>query len=75
MDMLNWAQIWEACKLETKAKGLTGEEMLNAAALRFRDVIDRTQVVDSIFHRTEWSRSKSGMVKQATAFMSEPLLM
>lgn len=75
-DMLNWAQIWEAVKLETKAKtGLQGDALLEASARRFRDVVDRTQVVDSIFHRTEWARSKSGLVKLATAFKSEPMMM
>jgi len=75
-DMLNWAQIWEAVKLETKANnpGLSGEDLLEAAALRTRDVLDQTQVVDSIWHRSEWQRSK-GPIKIALAFMSEPIKM
>jgi ribosomal protein L23 len=74
-DMLNWAQIWEAVKNEQRdITGLEGEELLQTAAKRFREVIDKTQVVDSVFHRSEWARSK-GAAKLLTSFMSEPIQM
>ena len=41
-------------------------------AERFGEVIDRTQVVDSVLHRSQIMR-KGGLNKMATSFMSEPM--
>ena len=77
-DRATWARIWEAVKLEVAdthsdlTKG--SEEYFEACAERFTEVIDRTQVVDSVFQRAEWATEK-GMMKQQMAFMSEPLTM
>ncbi|MDY4139344.1 MAG: hypothetical protein SOY30_08410, partial [Eubacteriales bacterium] len=77
-DRATWARIWEAVKLEVAdtRKDLTkgSEAYFAACAERFTEVIDKTQVVDSIFQRAEWATEK-GMMKQQMAFMSEPLTM
>jgi hypothetical protein len=77
MDEITWGRIWVAVKNETKAKNpeldVDSQEFLEACGERFTYVIDRTQVYDSVFSRSEWMRSKDTGVKVATAFMSEPL--
>ena len=72
-DEITWARLWRACKLEVRSQQkLTGEELLEATAKRFREVIYRTQVVDSTMTRSHKMRSSSTMSKMATSFMSEP---
>lgn len=72
-DKLTWARLWRACKLEVQdTQGLKGEELMKAAAHRFREVIYRTQVVDSTMTRSHNMRSNTTFAKYATAFMSEP---
>jgi len=41
-------------------------------AERFGEVIDRTQVVDSVLHRTQIMRSSNAANRMAASFMSEP---
>ena len=75
MDKLTWGALWNACKLETMEKqGLSGEELMQATALRFREIVYKTQVVDSTMTRSQNMRSGSMAMKFATAFMSEPTL-
>ena len=75
-DKMTWARIWEAAKAETtdtyKEVMVGSDEFYELCADRFTDVIDNTQVVDSIFQRAEWAAEK-GMMKNFMAFMSEPL--
>lgn len=72
-DEVTWARLWRACKLEVQDKQhLTGDELLNATAERFREVIYRTQVVDSTMTRSHNMRAGSEWAKTVTAFMSEP---
>ena len=72
-DEVTWARLWRACKLEVQDKQhLTGEELLNATAERFREVIYRTQVVDSTMTRSHAMRGSGTLTKMATSFMSEP---
>lgn len=72
-DEVTWARLWRACKLEVQDKQhLTGEELLNATAERFREVVYRTQVVDSTMTRSHNMRAGSARAKTVTAFMSEP---
>ncbi len=77
MDQISWGHIWNAVKKETAHNNPDmdkhSEEFLKLAGERFTYVIDRTQVYDSVFARSEWMRSKDTGVKVATAFMSEPL--
>ena len=73
MDEITWGAIWEAVKREVRdTTDFTGEELLQAAGRRFDDVIEMTQVYDSVITRSQLMRSKSGMVQMATAFMAEP---
>ena len=45
-------------------------EFYKKVAERFDYVIDRSQVVDSVFHRTQSMRSTNSFAKASTAFMS-----
>lgn len=76
-DKATWCRIWTACEYETLdthpelKKG--SEEFYEQVGKRFSDIIDRTQVVDSVLHRTQIMRSKNMLNKMATDFMGEPL--
>lgn len=75
MDEITWSHIWNAIKAETKAetKLIEGsEEFYQHVAERFKEVIDRSQVMDSVFQRSEIMRSQNFAAKLATSFMSEP---
>lgn len=72
-DEITWARLWRACKLEVRDRQtLTGDELLKATAERFREVVYRTQVVDSTMTRSHTMRSNGTLSKMATSFMSEP---
>ena len=75
-DELTWCVIWEAVKRETKAQNpkmnVKSEEFLKIAGDRFSEVIDKTQVYDSVLARSANMRSKDTVMKMATAFMAEP---
>lgn len=49
------------------------EEYYAAVGERMSEIIDETQVVDSVFHRAMGMRSKDGGVKVKFSFMTEPL--
>ena len=72
-DELTWAHIWNACVHEAKTDfHLTGETAYQKAGERFSEVVDRTQVYDSVFSRSGMMRSSDNAMKMATAFMAEP---
>lgn len=75
-DEITWCAIWEAVKRETKQKNpgmdVKGAEFLQMAGERFAEVIDKTQVYDSILSRSANMRSKSGLMNMITSFMAEP---
>jgi len=74
-DAYTWAAIWNACKREAvKEKGLKpgSDELFKAAAERFDDVVNFTQVYDSVFSRSELMRSKGVGAQMLTSFMGEP---
>ena len=75
-DNLAWGTLWNATKMEirdTRPNLKAGSaEFFEAVADRFTDVVNRTQVVDSVFHRSQNMRGKDGLVKTFTAFMAEP---
>lgn len=75
-DELTWCVIWEAVKRETKANNpnmdVTSEEFLKKAGERFSEVIEKTQVYDSVLARSANMRSKNGLMQMATAFLAEP---
>lgn len=74
-DTKTWGKLWNAVKAEirdtTDFKPGT-VEFLEAAGERFSEIIDRTQVVDSVLHRSQMMRSKNFINKTVTSFMSEP---
>jgi len=71
-DRIAWKMLWHACKREA-SESYSGEEILIRAGERFDEIINRTQVYDSVFSRSKWMRSKSTLNKMATAFMAEPI--
>lgn len=76
MDNIAWGMLWNAVEAETKEKHadlkVGSDEYYQAVAKRFGDVINRTQVVDSVLHRTQIMRSSNARDRYATSFMSEP---
>ncbi len=77
-DQWTWGLIWKAVKAEQAAKNpgmdVNSEEFLQMCGERFDDVIDHTQVYDSVITRSNLMRSKNAFHKMATSFMSEPTL-
>ncbi|MFA7255948.1 MAG: hypothetical protein WC047_00020 [Kiritimatiellales bacterium] len=75
-DDVTWSHLWEAVKLEVAhenpALNKLSSEFLDKASERFTDIVNRTQVVDSVMHRSQIMRSENGFAKMATMFMSEP---
>ena len=75
-DEITWCYIWEAVKRETAAKqpGLKNgsEEFLKAVGDRFTEVIQETQVYDSVLSRSAYMRSKDSGMTMLTSFMAEP---
>ena len=75
-DEYTWCAIWDAVKRETKAKhkdlNVNSDEFLKIAGERFTEVIDKTQVYDSVLSRSGNMRSKSIFMQMLTAFMAEP---
>lgn len=75
-DDITWGALWLAVEAEVKDKQpslkVGTNDFYEAVADRFSDVIDRTQVVDSPFHRSKAMRSKNALWKMYTSFMSEP---
>lgn len=71
-DEIAWTHLWMAVKEETRDlhPELKGEEFYKYCGERFSYIIDRTQVVDSVFHRSRAMKRKGWDIY--TAFMSEP---
>lgn len=74
MDERTWGTLWKACELEVRHDNpkLKGEDFNVAVGKRLSEIIDRTQVVDSVLHRSQLMRSKNGLYALYTSFMSEP---
>ena len=75
-DDMTWRQIYRA--VESWVAGTTdfqrgSEAFRQEVGKRFTEVVDRTQVVDSVFQRTQAMRNTGFGWKLATAFMAEPL--
>lgn len=75
-DEITWTRLWSACEywVRDHRKDLErgSEAYYQEVNNKFNEVVDRTQVVDSVFHRSQIMRSKSGLNKMATSFMGEP---
>lgn len=78
MDQLTWASLWEAVKREQRAMNPmmdhTSEAFLQKCGERFDEVVDLTQVYDSVLSRSKIMRSKDGWAQMITSFMAEPTL-
>lgn len=75
MDEITWCHIWNAVKAEiadTTELDPGSEAYFERCGQRFNEVIELTQVYDSVLTRSENMRSQSGLVKVATSFMAEP---
>ena len=75
MDEITWCRIWKACENEiadTTAFERGSEEFYKAVGHRFDDVIEYTQVYDSVISRSENMRLNSAGAKLFTSFKAEP---
>lgn len=75
-DEIAWKKLWEAAKAETRDLHPELKEKSEAfyeqAGKRLTEIIDKTQVVDSVLHRSKLMKSSNGLVQMYTSFMSEP---
>lgn len=75
-DDVTWGVLWNAVKQETKALhpdiDVNSIEFTDLCVDRYDELIDQTQVVDSVLHRSQIMRSNNGLHKMATSFMAEP---
>lgn len=76
-DEVTWGYLFKACCAEQQAVhpelAPKSEDLYELAGKRLSEIVDRTQVVDSVFHRSEQMRSRNPMEQMYTAFMSEPM--
>lgn len=73
-DKITWGYLWNACELWAKENtpySYNSAEFNKAVAGKLREIIVKTQVVDSTLTRSQMMRDKSAMVQTLTAFMSE----
>lgn len=77
-DETTWGVMWNACEFEIRDKHPElkpkTEEYYKAVGERLRDVIYRTQVVDSMLTRSQMMRSPDAWDKVLTMFGSESTL-
>ena len=75
-DDITWGVLWNAVKQEAKALhpdiDVNSKEFTDLCVDRYDELIDQTQVVDSVLHRSQIMRSNNGLHKMATSFMAEP---
>lgn len=73
-DHMTRGVLWLACEAEVKDSHpeLKGEAFKKAVGDRLGEVIDRTQVVDTVLHRSALMRSKNEAVQMMMNFMAEP---
>ena len=78
MDRITWTHIWKAVEAEQADQhpGMdrNSDEFLDMVGKRFDDVINHTQVYDSVLAKSQNMRSKNPLTQMSTAFMSEPTL-
>lgn len=74
-DEATWRYLFGAVvneQAQELKKDKKSEEVLKAAGKRFEEIVRRTQVYDSTLTRSEYMRSKDGLMKMATVFGAEP---
>ena len=74
-DEIAWVRLWYSAQKQvedqTDLKPGT-KEFYEESAKVFNHVIDTTQVVDSVLHRSDMMKDKSVYAKSLTSFMAEP---
>lgn len=73
-DEIAWSYLWSAVKAEiadTTDLKVGSEEFLTKAGERFTELVNKTQVYDSVLTKSQNMRNK-GLVGSITSFMSEP---
>lgn len=76
-DEVTLGALWNACKAEIRDKTDLREgtpEFTQAVSDRFSEIVDKTQVVDSVFQRSQIMREESSFAKMITAFQAEPTM-
>ena len=74
-DEMGWNSIWLAVKNEiadTTELEAGSQEFFERCGERFTEVIELTQVYDSVLSRSGYMRIKDLKIKELTAFMAEP---
>ena len=74
-DEMTWTALWEAVKRETAASHgnmIGSDAFMQKVAERFNEVVEYTQVYDSVLSRSEIMRSQSTLAQMVTSFMAEP---
>lgn len=73
-DEVTWGALFRACYAEQRDlhPDWSEEWQKEAAGERLTEIVDKTQVVDSPFHKSQLMRSSDGLVKMQTSFMAEP---
>lgn len=76
LDLMTWSFIWAAVKAETRSKYKNvkygSAEFYEICNERASEVFDKTQVVDSVFHRSQAMRNTDIASKMFTSFGAEP---
>jgi hypothetical protein len=76
LDTWTWSYIWGAVEKEVQAKHpevkVDSDEYFELCNDRASEIFDKTQVVDSVLHRSEVMRNQDTMSKMVTSFMAEP---
>lgn len=76
LDLYTWSKIWGAVRAEVKAKHpdveVDSEEYYALCNERASEIFDKTQVVDSVVHKSQVMRNTDTMSKVLTSFMAEP---
>ena len=75
-DEITWKRMWAAAELKVRAEHQElergSEAYYKKTAEIFDEIIDKTQVVDSVFTKSDLMRSDNELNKMATSFFSEP---
>lgn len=76
-DSVTWGALWSACEAYVKDTQTDldagSEAFYTAVSEKMDEVVDRTQVVDTVLHRSHIMRNQDRISRAATAFMSEPM--
>lgn len=77
-DEMTWAWLWRAVKAEQAelhpGMDTSSDVFLDRCGERFNDIVNHTQVYDSVLTRSQNMRSKSTFMQMLTSFMAEGTL-